>query len=53
MCEEDYIRMDTDREMTVGNYLFIEGFLSIVASHQRVLSNIGRVGRTDAWLVNR
>jgi len=40
----------------MGGYLFIEGFLSITASQdQRVLSNIGRLGRMaiGVWLIDR
>lgn len=48
--------MATDGEMLVGGYLFVEGFLSIVGSQdQRLLSNVGRVGRMaiGVWLFNR
>ena len=48
--------MATDGEMLVGGYLFVEGLLSIVASQdQRILSNIGRVGRMaiGVWLFSR
>lgn len=48
--------MVTDGEKLVGGYLFVEGFLSIAASQdQRLLSNIGRVGRMiiGVWLFSR
>ena len=48
--------MATDGEKMVGGYLFIEGLLSIIDSQdQRVLSNIGRLGRMaiGVWLFNR
>jgi hypothetical protein len=48
--------MATDGEMLVGGYLFVEGLMSIAWSQdQRLLSNIGRVGRMaiGVWLFNR
>ena len=48
--------MATQGEMLIGGYLFFEGLLSIIASQdQRVLSNIGRLGRMaiGVWLIDR
>lgn len=43
-------------EQLMGGFLFVEGFLSMTESQdQRVLSNIGRLGRMaiGVWLIDR
>jgi len=42
--------MVIDGEISMGGYLFIEGFLKVVS--QKVFSNTGRFGKmvTDSWL---
>lgn len=45
--------MSSGLEKLIGSYLFVEGFASIAYSQdQRVLSNIGRLGRMGigTWL---